>query len=163
MSSVSPTPSTPNTSNQFSSQSSDVKTATPDIVLFDDDGTPIETIIDLVFEDIGGQELITIARNDTVNGQQLYYNPIKNLSSIQQQYNPKNIISLQQTSDKYFQNFAIKIENLLPFIGSGPDNFNVYLESESGDIVIEVVNLEEDERVEIQVAVDGTIYEAQIW
>ena len=162
MSGLSATPSTPNVSSQILSKSFDVKTATPDIVLFDDDNIPIETIVDLVFEDIGGQELIAIARNDTINGQQIYYNPIKNLSSIQQQYNPKNIISLQQTSDKYFQNFAIKIENLLPFIGSGPDNFNVYLEAKTGDIVIDVVNLEEDERVEIQVAVDGTIYEAQI-
>lgn len=163
MSKLPTTPSTPNISSLIFSQLFDVKAATPDIVLFDDETAPIESIVDLVFEDIGGQELITIARNDTVNGQQIYYNPIKNLSSIQQQYNPKNIISLQQTSDRYFQNFAIKIENLLPFVGSGPENFNVYLEDESGDIIIEVVNLEDGERVEIQVAVDGTIYEAQIW
>lgn len=163
MSKLPTTPSTPNISSLIFSQLSDVKAATPDIVLFDDETSPIESIVDLVFEDIGGQELITIARNDTVNGQQIYYNLIKNLLSIQQQYNPKNIISLQQTSDSYFQNFAIKIENLLPFVGSGPENFNVYLEDESGDIIIEVVNLEDGERVEIQVAVDGTIYEAQIW
>ena len=162
MSKLPTTPSTPNISSLIFSQLSDVKAATPDIVLFDDETSPIESIVDLVFEDIGGQELITIARNDTVNGQQIYYNLIKNLLSIQQQYNPKNIISLQQTSDSYFQNFAIKIENLLPFVGSGPENFNVYLEDESGDIIIEVVNLEDGERVEIQVAVDGTIYEAQI-
>jgi hypothetical protein len=159
---INPTPSTPNISNSILSSFMEVKSATPDIVLINEEDTPIEQIVDLVFENIGGQELINIARNDTVNGQQLYYNPIKNLSSIQQQYNPKNIISLQQTSDKYFQNFAIKSENNLPIISGGPNNFNVYLEDATGNIIIEVINLQEDERVEVQVAVDGTIYEAEL-
>ena len=162
MSSLSATPSTPNKNNQIIFGAGDVKSATPDIVLFDSDDIPVETIVDLFFEDIGGQELINISRSDTINGQPLHYNPIKNLSNIQQQYNPQNIISLQQTSDKYFQNFAIKMNNTIPIISGEAEDLNVYLDPSTGDIVVDVINLEIDERVEIQVAVDGTIYEAEL-
>ena len=138
-----------------------VKTAPIDTVLFNSDELPIEVMTDLIFENIGGQELINIARNDIINGQQVSYQPIKNLSSIQQQYNPNNIVSLQSTSDKYFANFPIKLENKIPNPGTGPNNTYVYLDSLSGNLVIEAVNLETDEQIEVEVTVSGTIYEAE--
>jgi hypothetical protein len=163
MSSISPTPSTPNLLNQSSfGSSSDIKIGTPQFVVFDDEAVPIEVMTDLVFERIGGQELISVARNDTVNGQRIFYNPIKNLNYINQQFNSKNIISLQQTSDKYFENFPIKLNNLIPKIGNGPDSFNVYLEPQTGDIVIDSIGIGQDQQIEIQISVDGTIYEAEI-
>jgi hypothetical protein len=138
-----------------------VKTAPIDTVLFNSDELPIEVMTDLIFENIGGQELINIARNDIINGQQVSYQPIKNLSSIQQQYNPNNIVSLQSTSDKYFANFPIKLENKIPDPGTGPNNSYVYLDSATGNLVIEAVNLETDEQIEIEITVSGTIYEAE--
>jgi hypothetical protein len=77
------------------------KTAPIDTILFDEEAVPIEIMSDMIFEDIGGHEIINIARNDTINGQTVTYQPIKNLSSIQQQYNPNNVLALQNTSDKY--------------------------------------------------------------
>jgi len=107
--SVSPLPMTPNNAglniNAFAVNP--VLTAPIDTILFNEEATPVEVMADILFENIGGQELINIARNDTVNGQTVIYQPIKNLSTIQQQYNPNNIVSLQSTSDKYFQNFSI--------------------------------------------------------
>ena len=138
-----------------------VKTAPIDTVLFNDDELPIEVMTDLIFENIGGQELINIARNDIINGQQVSYQPIKNLSSIQQQYNPNNILSVQSTSDKYFANFPIKLENKIPRTGTGPSGKHVYLDSTNGNIVIEAVNVEADEQIEVEITVSGTIYEAE--
>jgi LysM repeat protein len=138
-----------------------VKTAPIDTVLFNSDELPIEVMTDLIFENIGGQELINIARNDIINGQQVSYQPIKNLSSIQQQYNPNNIVSLQSTSDKYFANFPIKLENKIPEPGTGPNDAYVYLDSTTGNLVVEAVNLEIDEQIEIEITVSGTIYEAE--
>jgi hypothetical protein len=135
------------------------KTAPIDTVLFNDDLVPIELMTDLVFEDIGGQELINISRNDIVNGQQVTYRPIKNLSSIQQQYNPNNILGIQSTSDKYFANFSIKLDEKIPEYPTGPNGTYVYLES--GNIVIESINLESDEQVQVQISTGGTIYETQ--
>ena len=138
-----------------------VKTAPIDTVLFDDESLPIEIMTDLIFENIGGHELINVARNDIVNGQQVSYQPIKNLSSIQQQYNPNNILSLQSTSDKYFANFSIKLENKIPDPGTGPNGKHVYLDDDTGNMIIEAINLESDEQIQVEITTSGTIYEAE--
>jgi hypothetical protein len=139
-----------------------VKTAPIDTVLFNDDDVLPELMEKLIFENIGGHELINIARNDIVNGQTISYQPIKNLSSLQQQYNPNNILSLQATSDKYFANFAIKLENKIPNIGSGPSGSVAYVDSLTGSLVVDVINMESDEQVEIEITLSGTIYEADL-
>lgn len=165
MAEVSSTPATPSNPGlaYVSSNSLDqVKTSIPGNILFDDDLVPIELMTDLVFENIGGQELINIARNDTVNGQPLSYQLIKNLSDIEQQYNPNNILSLQSTSNRYFNNFPIKLDRKVPSSPTGPNGKHVYSDIQTGDIVIEAVNLEADEQIEIQIITNGTIYESQL-
>jgi hypothetical protein len=157
---VSATPPTPSSKSSVSSSIfSYVKTATKDIILFDDGSVPVDLMADLIFEDIGGQELISIARRDTVNGQKITYQPIKNLSSIEQQYNPNNILNLQATADKYFANFPIKLDDKIPQNGGGTGGDYVYIDSVTGNLIVEAVNLETDEQIEIQIARSGTIYE----
>lgn len=136
---------------QASNSSSGVKVATPDLFIFKDEVVPIDTMTDLIFEDIGGHELITISRNDIVSGQNILYQPIKNLSSLYLQYNPQNIISLQDTSDSYFKNYSIKFEKSIPDTGTGPNNEIVYIEPDTGDLIINVTNLESDEQVDVQI------------
>ena len=138
-----------------------VKTATLDIILFDEDSVPIDGMFDQIFENIGGQELISITRSDIVNGQKISYQPIKNLSAIQQRYNPNNILSLQQTADKFFAGFSIKLEDKVPQVGNGINEENVYLNA-TGDLVIEFININPDEQIETQISVSGTIYEADL-
>jgi hypothetical protein len=142
--------------------SNTVKTATPDVILFDDGLVPIEIMTDLIFENIGGQELINIARGDIINGQKITYQPIKNISDIERQYNPNNIVGLQNTSDTYFANFPIQIKDKVPNIGSGPNGEYVYLNSINNDLTIDLINIQNDEQVEIQIGTDGTIYEAEL-
>jgi hypothetical protein len=154
------TPSTPSIA-VASLNNSAVKTAPIDTILFDDDTISVERMFNLIFEDIGGQELINIARNDIVNGQKVSYQPIKNIASIQQQYNHNNIVGIQNTSDKYFANFPIKFENKIPNNATGPNGSNVYIENTTGSLVIETVNMESDEQIEIEITVSATIYEAE--
>ena len=87
------TPDNPEIMLDLQKDSSSVKPATPEIILFNDDAMPIEIMTDLIFEDIGGQELATISRHDIINGQKIIYNPIKNLSDLYLQYNPNNVLS----------------------------------------------------------------------
>jgi len=136
------------------------KTAPIDTVLFDDQSMSVEIMTDLIFEDIGGHELLSVSRNDIINGQRVSYSPIKNLGLVQQRYNPNNILRLQLTSDTYFANFAIKFEEKVPLEGNGPDGENVYIEEETGDLIIETINMNNDEQIEIEIAINGTIYEA---
>lgn len=139
-----------------------VKTAEIDAILFDNNDIQIETMTQLLFENISSQEIISISRSDIVNGQSISYQPIKNLVQIEQEYNSNNIISQQTTSDKYFSNFTIKLEDRVPLIGTGPNGENVYIEPETGDLIINIINSNPDEQVEVEIISSGTIYEVQL-
>ena len=150
-----------------------IKSGTPQYVLFNEDIVPSEIMVDLLFEDIGGEELLTIARSDTVNGQDVSYQPFKNLGIIQQQYNPNNIIKLQQTSETFFSNFPIQLNSKIPTTGYGLNGKTVYLNTsdlndtnktniEVGALVIEFIDLLADEQVEVQISINGTIYESGV-
>jgi murein DD-endopeptidase MepM/ murein hydrolase activator NlpD len=136
-----------------------VKSATPDIVTFVDETLTKELISDILFEQIGGQEIISIARNDTVNGQPVIYQPIKNLGILQETYNPTSLLRLQETSDKFFSNFLIDLKTKIPKVGSGLNGVNYYLDLETGDGIIELANLKTDEQVEVQIITGGIIEE----
>jgi hypothetical protein len=158
---VSAVPQTPSSTSVTSTPPpKPTKTAPIDTILFDDQSVSPEIMADLVFEDIGGHELLSISRNDIVNGQPVSYSPIKNLGLVQQRYNPNNILGLQSTSDKYFANFAIKFDEKVPLQGNGINGLNVYIEEATGDLIIETINMNSDEQIEVQVAINGTIYEA---
>jgi hypothetical protein len=146
-----------------STSSSGVKIPTKDIILYADDSTPVEVMADLIFEDIGGQEIINIARNDIINGQSVIYQPIKNITSLYFQYNPQNILSLQNTSEEFFNKFSIKLENKIPNIGTGPNGEIVYLDSVTGNLIINVINLATDEQVEIEILRNGNVFNDTIY
>ncbi|NBP57030.1 hypothetical protein EBU71_10970 [bacterium] len=171
---VEPTPQLPTTSSPTSGLNA-VRVATPDLILMPDESVPIEIMTDLVFEDIGGHELINISRNDLINGQDVIYRPIKNLSSIFFQYNPQNIMALQKTSESYFRNFPIKLGDRTPDCGTGYviiDDVEVlnckivYCDPVTGNLIINVINMGKEEQVEVQILQEGivlsdTIYEVE--
>jgi hypothetical protein len=158
---------TPNTPDTVSSTAdTGVLAATTNLLITSYESTPLELMTDLIFEDIGGQEIINISRTDIINGQDIIYQPIKNLTSINYQYNPQNILSLQDTSENYFKKFPINAASKVPSFGSGPNGSTVYIDENTGNLIIELVNIEDDEQVEIQILRNGkffddTIYEVQ--
>jgi hypothetical protein len=157
------TPDSPDVIDLVQQNNPDVKPATPDIILFNDDAVPIEIMTDLIFENIGGQELINIVRSDLVNGQNVLYQPIKNLSNVYFQYNPQNILSLQDIDSNYFKKFPINFNSKIPECGTGPDCAIVYIDSDTGDLVINVINLARDEQVEVSIISDGAVLDDTIY
>jgi hypothetical protein len=157
-----------------------VKIATPDLILFNDEAMSIEIMTDLIFEDIGGYELATISRHDLVNGQKVIYAPIKNLTDLYLQYNPNNVLRLQ-SSDSYFKSLSLSIFDHLPICGTGydlvekvgepdktkwtkvPNCKSVYIDPLTGDLIINLVNVKENEQVEIQVLSSGEIFNDTIY
>ena len=140
-----------------------VLVATPALIALSNLPLDIDIMADLIFENIGGQELINISRSDIINGQDVIYSPIKNLRNLYLEYNANNIVRLENAADTYFKNFPIRLENKLPYSSSGILENVVYLDSE-GNLVINVSNLEKDEQVEVQILksgeiLDGTIYQ----
>jgi hypothetical protein len=147
-----------------------IKPSTPDIIQSKLEDVPFEELESLIFESISAQELITISRNDLINGQYVSYNLIANSSQIQSTYNPENIIIQPGLMPSFFKNFPIKFEFHVPENGTEPaipleseDPFrNVVHRNSDGEIVIDVINLAPGERVDIQIsnraqAIDVTI------
>jgi hypothetical protein len=138
-----------------------IKVATPDLILFDEEGLPIDIMTDLIFEQIGGQEIINIARNDIINGQRISYNLISNADQINNAYNTKNIFGVPGTLESYFKNFAIRFEIHVPERGTGPNGEIVYIDKNNLDekkknrLVIDVTRMGVNEQVEIQVLNSG--------
>jgi hypothetical protein len=134
-----------------------VKSAPIDAVIFQDESFAEEFLIDVLFEDVVGQELLTIARGETVNGQEVIYQPIKNLGLLQNIYNPNNILGLTDTSASFFASFSINLNEKIPNKADPITGKNYYVDESNGDIVIELVNIQDDEQVDIQLATSGTI------
>lgn len=142
-----------------SSSISGVKAARPDIINFEKpvDSSLINTII---FEQLGGQELINIVRHDLIAGQKIDYQPVRGISRSGFDFDPLSLVSLQGTSNIIFNNFSIRLEDKIPFTQLQP------VQIVNSDIVVSVVNLEPDEQVEVQVIsygdlLDDTIYEEE--
>jgi hypothetical protein len=133
-----------------------VKVATKDLMLYKPDDLEVQVMKDILFEQIASQELITISRNDIVNGQDIRVQPIKNLKSLGLKYSPKNIINVPDTSYYYFNNFAISLENYLPNQELGVNLAEI---DESGNIIINFINISETEQVEVQIISDGKIFD----
>ena len=150
-------------SQQLSLSQKATKAATPSLIALNNPILDEEIMIDLVFENIGGQELINISRNDTINGQDVLYSPIKNLKDLYIQYNPNNIIKLESTSDTYFKNFPIRLELKLPNYGTGPNGEVVYIDPTTGNLIINVSSLEPDEQVDVEILDSGEILNGTIY
>ena len=134
-----------------------VKVATPDLILFDEAGLPVEIMTNLIFEQIGGQEIINISRNDIINGQRITYSLVSNADQINNSYNPKNIFTVPGAIESYFKNFAIRLDTHIPERGTGPQGQFVYVDRDSinplqkNRLVIDAINMKINEQVEIQV------------
>lgn len=134
-----------------------VKQADPDIVITAGE-EPIspELLLELQYEDVAGAELINISRSDIIDGQNVIYSPIKNLSSLRRKYNPNNIIAMPSVSSSLFSKYAI---DLILRVGENPSTglpYEPYF-NDNGDLVIELEDVREDEIVEVEIDTSGTI------
>lgn len=157
------TPISQQNTSQLNSLQKSTKAATPSLIALNNPTLDPEIMIDLVFENIGGQELINVSRNDIINGQEVLHSLIKNLKDLYIQYNPNNIIKLENTSDTYFKNFTIRLESKLPDYGTGPNGEVVYIDQATGDLVINVSSLEPDEQVDVEILDSGEILNGTIY
>jgi hypothetical protein len=132
-----------------------------DVVSLAQETISAETIVNLLFENVGANELTKFVRHDTVEGINPYYDVISNLSDIKRKFDPSNLISLQKTTSSLFDIFPIKLQDKIPsdayLLENNLTDF-VYIDT-NGDLVIEVVNLKDSEIVEIEIDTSGTIFE----
>lgn len=148
---------------------SSVKIATSNLFLVNENDISVELMSRIFFEEIGGQELINISRNDLLSGQEIEYGIIKNMASLSLDYNPNNLLRLQGTDAEYFSEFSFNLDRFVPEIGTG-QNINevltgerVYVESATGNVIINTINVKSTQDVDIEFltfedVIDDTIY-----
>lgn len=124
-----------------------IKEAPSDIIQFDDNSIEIALLQDLLFEDISATELANISRTDLIDGQEVIYEPIKNLSSVRQEFNPNNVVATA-ISTNYFSRFGIDLDSR--------GIYEPYFD-ENGDLVIEVEDVRDGEEIQVQLLLNGTI------
>lgn len=139
-----------------------IKVASPSLLQLSNPPLSKEAMVEIGFQDIGGHELINISRSDAINGQDIIYSIVKNLKNVLLEYNSNNIIKLQGTSDNYFKNFPIRLEQKLPKDGTGPNKEIVYIEESTGNLIINLVNLEKGEQVDIEIINQGETFDDTI-
>ena len=147
----SPPPATPpspwNTTLTFTA-SKGIKQAQPDIVIDPEIDTSGDYIVERFFEELGGTELINLSRHDLIDGIDVVYNPIANLSSLRKRYNPNNIIALDVLSDNEFSKVSISLLSR----GPGEPYFD-----ENGNLIIEVGIIRTEENIEAEISLSGTV------
>jgi hypothetical protein len=140
-----------------------VKYATPSDVLIDTNDLSIDLILKLTLEKIGGLELISLVRHDTVNGQNIVYRPIKNVSQLAIEYNPQNMVKMPDSADSYFKNFAIKLENHIQQETNELPPLVAYIDPITENVIIETTNIKADYEIEVQMVSSGKVFDGTIY
>lgn len=146
-----------------------VKIPTPDLIVTGESPLPPESMVDLIFQKIGGHEIISISRSENVNGQNIRYQPIKNVGEINREYDSKRIIPLPNSSLFYSNSFAIDILSKIPAKGLGfspiDDSLNIYVATDTvvPSLIIESVNLGPKERIQVEIIKSSDVFDDTIY
>jgi len=152
------TPNTPQVIYDPKNNNSLVKVADPQYIIVGDEQVSIDIMSNIIFEEIGSQEIINIDRSDTVFGSALLHEGIQNNNKILQNYNSYTLAPVSGTSYEYFKNFTIDLGKKIPEVGNGLNGENVYIDPSTQNLVIEFVNIESDEQIEVNILISGTWY-----
>ena len=125
-----------------------VKQADPDIVLDPEITTTGDYIVERFFEELGGTELINLSRHDLIDGINVVYNPIANLSRLRQRFNPNNIIALDVLSQDEFARATINL------ISRGI--YEPYFDN-NGNLVVEIDIMRPEENIDTEISETGTV------
>ena len=153
---VSAVPNVPATPASIKITVPSIKTAGPEIVINKDQTVPIERLAKLIMEDIGGQEIISIARTDLVSSNVASKSLISNIAYINGKYSPLNIFTVAGGINSYFGNFPKDLNSFVPEDGTGENGEKIYLDSD-GNMVIDVFYLGTNDVVDVQLLNLGII------
>ena len=146
----SPPPPPPPPPGQY--RTSSVKVPEINIINFQADEVPSKQIEKMYFQDVGGTEILSVARHNTVGGEEVVYSHVDNLADIKAQFNPLNVL-MSTNMEELFNKYAIDIHQKMPE-SLETSISTVESETEPGvwNIEILVENVTTDEYIQIQIA-----------
>jgi hypothetical protein len=137
-----------------------VKLPEENIITNPNNRLPVDYLEKLYFQNIGGTEILTVARHNTVGGEKIYFNPIKNIQDIVRDFDPLNLL-MSETAQNIFNSYPINSAFYLPTSNTLSDDeigdesvagIGIQEEQEQLIVYVNVNYLEPDQYVEIQVA-----------
>jgi hypothetical protein len=126
-------------------QTSQVKISAVNVINRNYEATSVEQMERLYFQNVGGTEILSVARHDTVGGEEVVFNNVDNLSELRSQFNPLNIL-MTTNINSLFSEYGVDIGTK---IGALDETFSM---NADGGIDIEVFNVNRDEYVQVQIA-----------
>jgi hypothetical protein len=126
------------------------KIASPDIIL-NEENISIESMSDYIFDEIGGQELLSTARTDTIAS------PLNVNNFLIEESGSAFSNDLEipyNTIEANLEQYQINIDDFLPF-GYTPEQI-VSFDSDTENLVIQLENLKDDYRVELRIVFGPT-------
>ena len=126
-------------------QTSQVKISAVNVVNRNYEATSVEQMERLFFQNVGGTEILSVARHDTVGGEEVVFNNVDNLSELRSQFNPLNIL-MTTNLNSLFSEYGVDIGQK---IGALDETFSMNVD---GGIDIQVFNVNRDEYVQVQIA-----------
>ena len=126
-------------------QTSQVKISSVNVVNRNYDATSVEQMEKLFFQNVGGTEILSVTRHDTVGGEEVVFNNVDNLSELRSQFNPLNIL-MTTNLNSLFSEYGVDIGQK---IGALDETFSMNVD---GGIDIQVFNVNRDEYVQVQIA-----------
>ena len=127
------------------SQTSQVKISSVNVVNRNYDATSVEQMERLYFQNVGGTEILSVARHDTVGGEEVVFNNVDNIFELRSQFNPLNIL-MTTNINSLFSEYGVDIGTK---IGALDETFSMNVD---GGIDIQVFNINRDEYLQVQVA-----------
>lgn len=118
----------------------------------------------LLFEQVGGQELLSLSRTDTVSGTNPSYSIITDLINVGFQNSASSIISLPNSLPDTFKQYGIVLGTYVPDIEEAYSNpsQNGYIDSDQDNLetyqslIFEFKNMQKNHQIEVQVMVTGS-------
>lgn len=157
-----------------------VKTPGRDVTRIQDLVQNVDTsnIPSLLFEEFSAIELASVERSYTIDGVRQPYSIVSNLSDIRRRYNATRELTIMDKLSPMDGVYAIDLKSKIPddtYIENNNLNTtyqyldeannqvtvekgNVYIDT-NGDLILEFNNIRDNELVQIQLDVNGTIYE----
>jgi len=140
-----------------------IRVATPEVILINQETLPVDLMTNMIFESIGGQELLSLSRHDLISGSSLQFQPISNLSDIAVQNNSHNIIPMPDSSNAYFNSFPIKLDTHIIESYGDLDTTHIYLDKVNNQLILKLTGLKSGEQVEVEILSSITTFNDTIY
>jgi hypothetical protein len=138
--------------------SESIRVATPDLIIFDPNSTSADAMSDLIFEDIGGEELIEISRSDLINSANVVFPKIKNVVRVIPQQSIDQMAGYSDTADDDTNNYPLTLSSYVPLYIEP-----VEIDETTGSIIINTTGMTPDLQIEVQFVANAKLFDDTIY